>query len=130
MPSTPSRRDALRFCGSAVAFSTAGCLGSPTDTTPVSNSDAEDRALAAEADHIRSRLENASCVDEWGLTSYTGVETEASVTDRTAEGIHVEVAHPYWYSTEEIEADVGSNARYVISERETRRADGDDVSPC
>ncbi|RDI72762.1 hypothetical protein [Halopelagius longus] len=160
MSPTRSRRDVLRLAGIAVAFGTGGCLGtsstddsagdsdalntttstthSPSATSELttvspsvlSNEEARERALTAEETHITEAFENASCVEGWGLTSYVGQEKDATVTDRTAEGVVVEVTHPFWYSTEQVEADARSNARYLVTAEGTRRLDGDDVSPC
>lgn len=104
----------------------AGCLGG----SAVPTEEAKERALAAEEAHITSQLENASCVKSWGLTSYAGVEKEAAVTNQTAEGVYIQITHPYWYSTEQDEADVGSNALYLVTPEEVQRLDGTHVSPC
>lgn len=120
------RTVALCLCCLLVSLPVAGCLGG----SGVSNGDARERALSAEEDHIARQFENASCVEEWGLTSFVGVEAEASVTNRTADGVYVAVTHPYWYATEQEEADVGSNARYLVTDDATERLDGTEVSPC
>ncbi|QLG63172.1 hypothetical protein [Halorarum salinum] len=109
--------------------STAG-TGSPMPSSELSNEEAKARALRAEEAYITRRFENSSCLDGWGLTGYTGIEKEAIVTDRTADGVHVEVTQPYWYSTDRDEADGGSNARYRVTPAVIRRTSGDDVSPC
>ena len=126
MANTRPRTVALCLCCLLVSLSVAGCLGGPG----VSNGDAKERALSAEEDHIARQFENASCVEGWGLTSYAGVEEEATVTNRTADGVYVAVTHPYWYSTEDVEADVGSEARYLVTADATERIDGTEVSPC
>ncbi|WP_336024815.1 hypothetical protein [Halobellus salinisoli] len=105
---------------------TAGCLGGSSITT----NEAKERALAAEEAHVIDQFENASCVEDWGLESYTGVEREAAVINQTSAGVYVDVSQPFWYSTAETEADVGSEAKYLVSENETRRLDGTEVSPC
>jgi len=109
-----------------VILVTAGCLGGAA----VSTDDARERALAAEEAYVTEQFGNASCVEDWGLESYTGVERAATVINRTSEGVYVEVSQPYWYSTAEVEADVGSEARYLVTENDTRRLSGTDVSPC
>lgn len=157
MLSTYSRRGVLLTCGLAVGLGTGGCLGeSPqngdgresdtTDSTEtnsrpvtsnpptvsssvVSDEEARERALAAEEAHLTDAFENASCVEEWGLTPYVGQEREATVTDRTEDGVRVRVTHPYWYSTEQVDADSRSDARYLVTAEDSRRI-GDDVSPC
>lgn len=152
MSSTYSRRDVLLTCGLAVGLGTSGCLGESGTANPVTDSTATDapdttakrtvspsvvpdenareRTLAAEEAYLTDVFENASCVEEWGLTSYVGQEKEATVTDRTAEGVCVTVTHPYWYSTEQVDADSMSDARYLVTAEDARRIDGDDVSPC
>lgn len=109
-----------------VVILTAGCLGG----SAVPAEEAKERALAAEEAYITSQLENASCVESWGLTSYSGVEKEAAVTNQTAEGVYIQVTHPYWYGTEQVEADVGSDALYLVTPEEVQRLDGTHVSPC
>ncbi|WP_224270498.1 hypothetical protein [Haloprofundus salinisoli] len=156
MPLSSARRDALRVCGVVLGLGIAGCtqttptdaagnqsardessVGDPSTTEPtavpasvVSDEEAKERALEAEKAHITEQLENASCVSGWGPTAPTGVEKRAVVIDRTADGVHVEVTHPYWYSTDDTEADVGSDARYAVTDETVRRVSGDDVAPC
>ena len=93
-----------------LAASTAGCLGG----SEISGSDARERALAAEEQHIPDQLENASCVTGWSPTSFVGLEEQATVENRTNDGVYVVVKHPYSYSTDEVNADVGSEARYLV----------------
>jgi hypothetical protein len=96
----------------------------------MSTANAKERALTAEERYLRSRLRNANCVDGWSLTSFVGLEQSATVTNRTAEGVTVEVSHPYSYRSSDVDADVESEARYLVTENETRRVDGPDVAPC
>jgi hypothetical protein len=120
------RTAALCLCCLLVSPAIAGCLGGsgvPTD-------DAKERALSAEEDYITRQFENASCVEGWSLTSFVGVEEAATVTNRTADGVYVAVTHPYSYSTEQVEADVGSDARYFVTADTIERVDGTEVSPC
>lgn len=126
MTSSRPQTSVLFVCCILVVVSTAGCLG----TSGVSNSDAKERALAAEEQHITEQLENASCVESWSLASFVGLEKEASVTNRTDEGVHVVVKHPYSYSTERDEADVESEAHYLVSPDDVDRISGTEVSPC
>ncbi|WP_227356786.1 hypothetical protein [Haladaptatus salinisoli] len=58
------------------------------------------------------------------------MDERATVTERTAEGVSVEVTHPYSYSTEKTAADGGSNALYVVTPERSRRVRGDSVTPC
>ncbi|WP_224333235.1 hypothetical protein [Haloprofundus halobius] len=156
-----SRRDALRFCGVALGVGIAGCVQSgPTDpadstrndsvstdsptseptaipSSAVPDEEAKERALETEEAYITERLEGASCLTGWGATP-TVTDEEATVTDRTADGVHVEVTHPYWYSAERQsgnetvveEADGATSARYVVTGDDIRRDEGDDISPC
>lgn len=151
-----SRRKALQtVCGFA-SLALAGCTermtSSGADTPPPSSSTptapptataanetttvdktherAKDRALTAEEEYITEQLENASCVNQWGLTDYVGWEKEASVINQSAEGVYVNVSHPYWYSTSEEEADVGTKATYLVTGDEVQRHSGMEVSPC
>lgn len=114
------------LCCLAACLATAGCLGG----LAVTGEEARERALDAERAHITEQLENASCVEGWGLENYGGIEKSATVTNRTADGVSVEVTHPYWYGTETVESDGGSNARYLVTADTVRRIDGTDVSPC
>ena len=65
-----ARTAKLCFCLVLLAASTAGCLGG----SEISGSDARERALAAEEQHIPDQLENASCVTGWSPTSFVGLE--------------------------------------------------------
>lgn len=145
-----SRRSLLTLCGTAFCLG-AGCLGDAASEAPasestrtnataterltvspseVSDEEARDRALAAEEEFLTARLENASCLNGWGTTPAT-VDESAAVVDRSADGVTVSVTHPYWYSTDRAEADLASEAVYVVTEDEARRVgDGEDVSPC
>lgn len=90
----------------------------------------KERALAAEEAYISEELENASCVDEWGLTDYGGWGKEATPINRSSDGVYVEVRHPYWFGTEELEADAGSEATYLVTDNGVQRLGGTKVSPC
>ena len=144
------RRAVLALCASAVGLG-AGCLDrSPTDggdddattqpddattepatvsSSEVSDEEAKDRALAAEEEYLKGELENASCLNGWGTTPSTASES-AEVVDRSADGVTVSITHPYWYGTDNVEADGASNAFYVVTEDESRRASGTDIDPC
>ena len=137
---------------SASAVTLAGCSSrrgrgvqstdtpSETESTPpptpspsrsaVGDTEARDQALTAEEEYITEQLGNASCVKEWGLTDYVGWEKGATVINRSVDGVYVEVTHPYWYSTEEVEADIGSEATYRVTGDEVKRVSGTTVSPC
>ena len=96
----------------------------------ISNSDAKERALAAEERHITEQLENASCVESWSPISFVGLEEQATVTNRTDDGVYVVVNHPYSYSTAQVEADVESEAHYLVTSDDADRIRGTKVSPC
>lgn len=96
----------------------------------MSNANAKERALTAEERYLRTRLEDATCVETWSLTSFVGLEQSATVTSRTSESVTVEVSHPYSFSSAERDADVGTEARYLVTPTETKRVDGTEVSPC
>ena len=156
MPPTALRRDFLRLSGATAVLGITGCVGESSDGTDstdtpemtttevrsstsgqpttstlgISKREAEERALGAEEEYITNRFENASCVDEWGLNSYTGFEKSAKVTNRTADGFEVAVSHPYWWGNNQTEADGGSKSRYLVSTETTQRISGDEVSPC
>ena len=156
MPSPRPRRRILQHVGATLVcgIGFAGCLGEgpatrgeSTTTThsettevqtttqteipfaEVSDSDAEARALAAEEAYLESRLQNASCLLSWGTTPTTASK-EAMVVERSADGIVVDVRHPYWYSKEGEEADLSSHAFYLVTETSVERTSGDDVAPC
>jgi hypothetical protein len=121
-----TRRAFVRRCGVGVVLAVSGCVGS----REMSNANAKERALTAEERYLRSRLENASCVETWSLTSFVSLEQSATVTNRTSEGVTVEVSHPYSFSSTDLEADVETDARYLVTPNETRRVDGTEVTPC
>lgn len=152
MPSHYSRRKAL--CGPILGLGTAGCLDASSDVddlqttsdsttkqdpttsdqttiapSEVSDEEAIQRALAAEEEYLTERLQSVSCLQNWRTTPSTASE-EATVTSRDTDGVHVLVTHPYWYSTENEEADSSSTARYIVANDSIQRVNGDDVSPC
>ena len=96
----------------------------------VTDEEARERALDAEERHITERLENSSCVESWSLNSYVGLEEQATTTNRTDSGVYVAVKHPYTYGTEREEADVASEAEYLVTTDDLNRVSGTDVSPC
>ena len=114
----------------AVLLVLTGCAGLGSVGPDITDGEARERALAAEERHISDRLGNASCVESWSLDSYVGIEQEATVTNRTASGVHVTVTHPFTYATARTEADVASEARYLVTAEEVDRLDGTDVAPC
>ena len=153
MPARPPRRRFLGRSGIAIATLLAGCSGpdvttdpgSPTDTTDngtispakLSDSTARERALAAEEEYLEGQLAGAPCLDDWGTTA-TVVSKEATVTDRTEDGVRVDVLHPYWYTRTVTDqgtsiqehADAGSRATYLVTTEGADRVNGDVVAPC
>jgi hypothetical protein len=114
----------------AVLFTLAGCAGLGSIGPEVTDEEARERALAAEERHISDHLRNASCVESWSPDSYVGIERDATVTNRTASGVSVTVRHSFTYSTDRTEADVASEARYLVTADEVVRLSGTDVAPC
>lgn len=126
MPSL-SRRQVLALCGTTIGLGIAGCTGNVL--SKVSNKEAKKRALTAEKKHLTQHLQNATCLTDWGTDSTTANQ-QATITNRTADSVYVEVTHPYWYSTENLDADGGSNAVYVVGPDSIQRVRGDQLSPC
>lgn len=117
---------------------TASTTSATTSTTPqstiapaeLSDSVAKERALSAEEAYLSAHLANASCLEDWGTTPTT-MEEEATVVNRTETGVIVDVTHPYHYSTNDgTNADVSSDARYLVTKDGTTRVSGEDVHPC
>lgn len=111
---------------------TVGTDQMTVDVPNISDAEANARALAAEEEYLTRRLENATCLEGWDFGGT--VERRATVLDRTADTVYVEVTHPYAYGQElgrgDSVSDTGSNARYVVTAEGTRRVSGDGVSPC
>ncbi len=128
-----------------ISVSFAGCLHTPETNLTISDSDttaspvadstphipnATGRAPAAEKQYIVERLQNASCLDSWGAWGGT-YSKSATITGGTADGVYVNVSHPYWYGFEEDSVDGGTDARYFVTNERVRRVHGDTVSaPC
>lgn len=126
MPSTPTRRAVLRISGVAVSLGIAGCSSGASSGPGVSNETAKERALAAEESHLAETLGNVGCLDEWGTTATTASK-RATISNRSSDGVYVAVTHPYWYYTDEVEADGSTNALYVVTAETTERKRGDPV---
>lgn len=130
-----SRRDVLRVSLLGSASALAGCgsgadpSGKTTARTTIPNATATDRALTAETDYVRSRLENATCLQSWGIGEYT-MDATATVIARGSEGVRVEVQRPYSYSTDDSIVDTATHATYLVGETETQRLSGERVDPC
>ena len=129
MGPTLFRRDVICRSGILASIGLAGCLGGAPGRSTPTDEGAEQRAIDAEETYLFERLRNASCLTGYGTMETTG-QTTATVSDRTTEGVVVEVTHAYWYRTEELESDGESEARYVVTSDEARRIDGDTISPC
>ena len=115
------------WCLLILLVSASGCAGPNGD---VPNETATDRALAAEEEYIETRLESATCVDGWGFEDYGGHGETATALNRSDGGVYVVVRHPFWYLTAELEADVGTEATYLVTADGARRVGGTEVSPC
>lgn len=113
-------------CCLLVVLATTGCLTG----AGVSNDAAKEQALDAEEAYITEQFEDAPCVESWSLTSFVGIEEEASVLNRTADGVYVDVTHPLSYATDEEEADVKTEATYLVTPDAVRRVSGTNASPC
>lgn len=99
-------------------------------TAEISDTDAKERALTAEEEYLTEQLQNASCLTDWG-TSPTTMGERATITKRSADGVYVEVVHPYSYSTEQTAADGGSTALYRVTATSIDRMRGEGFSiPC
>lgn len=131
MPSPCTRRRILHVSGVALSIGIAGCSSAePTGRTEhdVSNWTARERALDAEGSYVTDILQNQSCLEDWGTTATTASK-QATVTKRTSDGVYVEVTYPYWYTTEHVEGDSSTEARYVVTDENTERRSGDPVTP-
>lgn len=129
------RRAVLRLVV-ASSLALAGCAGSvsgpatPTPSPPqISDENATERALAAETAYVSARLENASCLDSWEIGEFT-MRAEATVTNRTDRGVIVAVQRPYSWTKDETVADLGSTARYRVTETDSTRLSGSSLNPC
>jgi len=113
------------------AAPTTDATSPPETVAPaeVPDSEAKERAFAAEEAYLTERLEAADCLQNWGATASTASE-DATVVERNADGVRVNVRHPYWYSTERVDADTRSIARYLVDAERAERLYGSDVDPC
>jgi hypothetical protein len=95
---------------------------------------AEGRALEAEEAYVADRLENASCLSDWGTSEGAGPSKDASITKVTTHRLQISVTLPYAYTTEAgnetMYADFASEAVYEVSPTRVQRIRGDDISPC
>ena len=113
--------------------------GQTVASAVLSDAEAKERALHTEENYLERQFSSASCLDEWGTTATT-VRKSATVTDRTAEGVRVEVIHPFWFMETWTEAgsnrayqshaDGGSHAQYLVTPETIKRLSGDSLSPC
>jgi hypothetical protein len=124
---------ALGFGILLIGLGIAGC-SSPTSSNAIDeipNESAKERALDAEEAYLKAQFRNASCVESWGTYATAGIDRNATIINRTADGVYVEVTHPYWYGTDDnTEVDDGSTALYLVKHETVHRIRGDDVSPC
>lgn len=133
-PSTPTGTT-----GDSASVSDASDVSPATDApgeTPLpqsvlGNGTARTRALDAEEDYVTRRLRNADCVDSWGVYDAGGSRPkEATVLDRRAEGVVVNVTHPFWWGNERVDDDDFSKAAYRITTGDTHRISGRTIDPC
>lgn len=120
----------LHATGGVFGLGIAGCTSAEsTEQTEhdVSDSIAKGRALDAEGSYVTERLQNQSCLENWGTTATTGSK-QATVTKRASDGVYVEVTYPYWYTKEQTEADYATESLYVVTDENTERRSGDSVS--
>ena len=133
-------RHALFVAVVLTSIALAGCASLPSNQPPsttttvapsdLSDSTAKERALTAEGAYLSAHLRNASCLESWG-TEPTAVSKQATVINRTTSGVVVDVTHPYHYATTDgTHADVGLDARYLVTTNGTTRVSGDDIHPC
>lgn len=80
---------------------------------------ATERAMAQEETYLEAELANASCIDASGTYATTD-RRRASVVEHQHDGTIVRVEHPYWYGTDDVEADALSEAVYLVSEDAVR----------
>jgi len=89
-----------------------------------------------------ARLSNANCLETWE-TNPTVTNENATVVNRTQDGVIVRVEHPYSYTevpanTDDTDqnvtvssyADGASRARYLVRRNDIRRVSGDVIRPC
>ena len=137
------RRQAIQTIGILIIGGISGCLSTDdnsskntpettpetTPTTEIKEEYAKESALEAEQSHIKNQLERANCLDEWDTGSAT-VEPEARISSRADSGVYVNVTYPFSTTRYGTVSDRASTARYLITEQESRRMNGDDISPC
>lgn len=98
----------------------------------ISDREAESRALRAEKTYLVTHLQNASCLDSWGTGPYLAAPN-ATVEDRNATGVFVDVIHPWSYTVDDVAADGWTEATYFVTETNTTRLTGHnitDTTPC
>ncbi|WP_276271526.1 hypothetical protein [Haloarcula litorea] len=95
---------------------------------------AEQRALAAEADHVRDRLDGATCLTDGGVNEGAGPSRSARVTGVSPGGLRVSVTLPYAYTVgagdDRVFADTASEAVYEVGPLGVRRVRGTEIDPC
>ena len=87
---------------------------------------AKERALSAEEEYITRQLQNTSCDRHWDMYGATG-EKQATVINRTADGVYVDVVDPYYVTTDAEEVDAISEAQYFVTEEIVQRVTVSDV---
>ena len=98
----------------------------------ISDREAGSRALRAEKTYLVTHLQNTSCLDSWGTGAYLAAPN-ATVEDRNATGVFVDVIHPYSFTVDDGAADGWTEATYFVTETNTTRLTGHnitDTTPC
>jgi hypothetical protein len=94
---------------------------------------AEGRAADAERAYITDRLENAACLEDWGVDE-GAVSRSVAVTGPSGVGLRVAVTMPYAHTVEidgeAVFADTATEAVYRVTLTDTTRLEGDTVAPC
>jgi len=116
-------------CGGSFDTQTPGATQQTVAPATLPDSEATDRALEAETDYVSARLENASCLS-YGETGEFTASAEATVTNRTQNGVVLNVQRPYSWAKNDTVADLVSNASYLVTKNQTNRRSGTSISPC
>ena len=94
------------------------CESESEDAT--TNKTITDDVLCAEEQYLKSQLEQADFVNEWGTTA-TVIEEEVSILNETANGTYVHVRHPYYWGNGKLSSDGASNATYLVTQDRLKR---------
>ena len=138
MPLKYQRRQFLRAISVCSVLSLAGCLStrngkssdSTTTTAPaISEGEAKNRALEAEKQYLDETLNSQPCGD--GSSETPIVENTATIENETSDGFSVNVEYGYSFNEDDgAHYDGRSEATYLVTENQTKRVSGTDISPC